>query len=248
MTRSARGHAARALLLVGLLGAAVAAFALLPVGRWLLGLVEWIRGAGGAGVGVFAIAYVAATALLLPGSLLTLGAGFAYGPVVGTLLVSPISVLAATVSFLIARFVAREWVSRKIARDPRFAAIDAAVGDKGFQIVALLRLSPVLPFNLLNYALGLTHVRLRDYVLGSWLGMLPATALYVYLGSLVTSAGELTSGSGSDAGPWARALYWGGLGATLLVTVVVARVARRALGAALSRSAPAAASPPEQRA
>lgn len=238
-------RAAGALVVIGLLGAAAAGYALFPVGRWALELVEWIRGAGAAGVGVFAAAYVTATALLLPGSVLTLGAGFAYGPIVGTLLVSPISILAATVSFLLARFVARGWVSRKVARDPRFSAIDAAVGTSGFKIVALLRLSPVLPFSALNYALGLTRVSLRDYVLGSWLGMLPGTVLYVYLGSLVTSASELASGSRPDAGPWGRVLYWGGLAATLLVTVVLTRVAKRALASALSRDTPVAPRAPE---
>lgn len=228
-------RAARALLLLGLLGAAVASLTLFPAGSWALALVEGIRSAGAAGVGVFAVVYVVAAVLLLPGSMLTLAAGFAYGPVVGTLLVSPTSVAAATISFLLARSVARDWVGRKVARDPRFEAIDAAVGESGFKIVALLRLSPVLPFGLLNYALGLTRVRLRDYVISSWLGMIPATVLYVYLGSLLTSASELASGTRPDAGPWGQALYWGGIGATLLVTVAITRVANRALGSALNR-------------
>lgn len=249
MTRSpgpsGASRAARSLLAIGLLAAAATGVALLPIGRWAIGLVEWVHRAGAAGVGVFALVYVLAAALLLPGSVLTLGAGFAYGPVWGTLLVSPISVLAATVSFLLARFVARDWVSRKVARDPRFAAIDTAVGESGFKIVALLRLSPVLPFNLMNYALGLTRVRLRDYVLGSWVGMLPGTMMYVYLGSLVTSASQLASGQRPDAGPWGRVLYWGGLAATLLVTIVITRIARRALSTALKRAA--ATSPLERR-
>ncbi len=228
--------ARRGLLAIGLLAAVVASFVFLPIARWALSLVEWVQGAGAAGAGVFALVYVAATALLLPGSLLTLGAGFAYGPVWGTVLISPVSVLAATVSFLLARFVARDWVARKVAAEPRFAAIDAAVGESGFKIVALLRLSPVLPFSLMNYALGLTRVRLRDYVLGSWLGMLPGTVMYVYLGSLVTSATQLASGDRPDSGAWGRALYWGGLAATLLVTIVITRVARRALDTTLTRA------------
>jgi pyruvate/2-oxoglutarate dehydrogenase complex dihydrolipoamide dehydrogenase (E3) component/uncharacterized membrane protein YdjX (TVP38/TMEM64 family) len=227
-----------------LIAAAIALVTLFPVGRWSLQLVGWIRGAGPAGAGVFAFVYVVATALLLPGSILTLGAGFAYGPILGTLLVSPVSVVAATLSFLLARFVARNWVSRKVARDPRFAAIDRAVGESGFKIVALVRLSPVLPFNLLNYALGLTRVTLRDYVLASTVGMFPGTVLYVYLGSLVTSASELAGGNRPDPGPWGRLLYWGGLVATLLVTVVVTRVARRALRVALNGGPSGASQPP----
>lgn len=229
----------RALLALGAAALAATSLLLLPIGPWALRLVQWVQGAGAAGAGVFALAYVVASALLLPGSVFTLGAGFAYGPVWGALLISPVSALAATVSFLLGRFVARAWVSRKIARDPRFAAIDAAVGESGFKIVALLRLSPVLPFNLLNYALGLTRVRLRDYVLGSWLGMLPGTVMYVYLGSLVTSATELVSGARPEVGPWGRALYFGGLAATLLVTILITRLAKRALGSALGRASAA---------
>ena len=213
--------------------AVVAAFVLLPVNEWLLATVTWVRDAGPAGVAVFALAYVAATVLLLPGSLLTLGAGFVWGPLLGTALVSPASVLAATASFLLGRSALRERVARRVASDARFAAVDEAVGRSGFRIVFLLRLSPVFPFNVLNYALGLTRVRLRDYVLASWLGMLPGTFLYVYLGSLATSAAELAGGSKPDAGPWGQVLLFGGLAATVAVTWVITRIARRALAASL---------------
>jgi uncharacterized membrane protein YdjX (TVP38/TMEM64 family) len=214
-------------------GGLVAAATLLPLDRWLLDLVEWIRGAGGAGVAVFALVYGLATVLLLPGSLLTLGAGFAYGPIAGTLLVSPVSVVAATAAFLLGRSVARGWIARRVEGSPRFRAIDEAVGTGGFRIVLLLRLSPVFPFNVLNYALGLTRVRVRDYVLASFLGMLPGTFMYVYLGSLVTSAAELASGEAPDAGPWRQAMFYGGLLATVVVTVLITRTARRALDRSL---------------
>jgi uncharacterized membrane protein YdjX (TVP38/TMEM64 family) len=213
---------------------------LLPVGEWMRGLVEWIRDAGAIGAVVYAATYIAATVLLLPGSILTLGAGFAYGPLVGTLLVSPVSVTAATIAFLLGRTVARGWIAERVQRDPRFAAVDAAIKREGLKIVLLLRLSPVIPFNVLNYALGLTRVRLRDYVLGSFVGMLPGTFLYVYLGSLVTTAASLGSG-GASAGTAQHAIYWGGLAATVLVTLFVTRLARRALGAALETDARVAA-------
>ncbi|MEO6953222.1 MAG: TVP38/TMEM64 family protein [Polyangia bacterium] len=224
------------------IGVIVLAFVLLPVGRWSLALVDWIRGAGVLGVVVFSLAYIVGTAAMLPGAALTLGAGFAYGPLWGTLLVSPVSVVAATVSFVLARSVARGWVSGTLSRDPRFTALDAAIGERGFGIVLLLRLSPLLPFNLLNYALGITRVRLRDYVLASALGMLPGTVLYVYLGSLVTSASELVSGHRPAGGPWGRVIYWGGLAATLVVTVVVSHMAKQALSSRLD----AAKAPPTQ--
>ena len=216
-----------------LAGGLLTALLLVPWSRWALLLVEWIRDAGLVGVIVYSIAYVAATLLLLPGSILTAGAGLAYGPLWGTLLVSPVSVLAATLAFLLGRGIARKRVARRIAQHPRFSAIDEAIGDSGFKIVLLLRLSPIFPFNLLNYALGLTRVSLRDYVLASLLGMLPGTFLYVYLGSLVTSASELLSGKRPAMGLWEQILYWGGLAATLVVTVLITRMARQALNKAL---------------
>ena len=225
---------------LGLLGIAafVAVIVLLPVNEWLLKLVERIRDMGGVGAAVFVAAYVAATVLLLPGSILTLGAGFAYGPVYGTLLVMVASNLGATMAFLLGRTVLRDRVARRIASDARFSAVDAAVGAQGFRVVLLLRLSPLFPFNLLNYALGLTRVRLRDYVLASVPGMFPGTLLYVYLGSLVTSVSQLTSGQRPDSGPWGRVLFWGGLVATVAVTILITRTARRALQQTLE--APAA--------
>jgi uncharacterized membrane protein YdjX (TVP38/TMEM64 family) len=211
---------------------------LFPTGDWLRGVVEAIRGAGAAGAVLFAAAYVAATVLLLPGSVLTAGAGFAYGPIWGTLVVSPVSVVAATLAFVLGRTVARGWIARRIAGNPRFAAVDQAIGESGFKIVLLLRLSPLFPFNVLNYALGLTRLSLRDYVVASALGMLPGTILYVYLGSLVTSATQLASPGGAGAGAPRTLLYWGGLAATVGATWLVTRIARRSLSRALdARSA-----------
>jgi len=204
---------------------------LLPVGVWMQALVQWIRDAGALGVAVYAIAYVLAAVFLIPGSVLTLGAGFAYGPILGTLLVSPVSVTAATVAFWLGRTTARDWIRSRISRDRRFAAIDKAIAREGLKIVLLLRLSPIFPFNVLNYALGLTGVRLRDYVLGSFVGMLPGTVLYVYLGSLVTTAAALGGAEQRPATP--RGWYWIGLAATVVVVVVITRLARRALRAAL---------------
>ncbi len=231
---------ARILIAVPIVLGAIAALYLLPVEDWVLALVDSIRGAGAAGVAVFAIAYVAATVLLLPGSVLTLGAGFAYGPLWGTLLVSPASVVAATSAFLLGRTVARGWIARRVAGSPRFAAIDEAVGESGFKIVLLLRLSPLFPFSLLNYALGLTRVSPRNFVVASALGMLPGTILYVYLGSLVTSASELAGGGGGGAGASRSILYWAGLAATVIATVLVTRIARRALSRTIESSTAAA--------
>lgn len=198
-----------------------------------LGLVEWSRLAGPAGAALFSGAYVVSTVLLLPGSVLTLGAGYAWGPLWGVALVSPVSVAAATAAFLVGRTLGRSWAARRVGNDPRVAAIDRALEEHGFKVVLLLRLSPLFPFNLLNYALALTRVRLRDYVLASALGMFPATVLFVYLGSLASNAAQLLSGA-PTAGAAGSALYWGGLAATLLVVVVVTRSARRALAQVLA--------------
>jgi uncharacterized membrane protein YdjX (TVP38/TMEM64 family) len=225
---------------LGAAGAVVAALVLLPVNAWLLALIEWIRGAGLVGAALYVGAYVAATVVLAPASVLTLGAGFAYGPVYGTLLVTLAANLGALAAFLLGRTALRERVSQRVAGNPRFAAVDAAVGARGFRVVLLLRLSPVIPFNLLNYTLGLTRVRTRDYALATLLGMVPGTLLYVYLGSLVTSAAQLTSGQRPDPGPYGRILFWGGLAATVLATVVITRVARRALDEALRPAPPPA--------
>jgi uncharacterized membrane protein YdjX (TVP38/TMEM64 family) len=236
--RDARGRASPGAVVAVVVGLGVLlAVYLLPAGAWTQRLVESIRGAGATGVALFTAAYVAATLLLVPGSLLTAGAGFAYGPLLGTLLVSPVSVAAATLAFVLGRTAARGWIARRIAGNARFAAVDEAIGRSGFKVVLLLRLSPLFPFSVLNYALGLTRLSLRDYVVASALGMMPGTFLYVYLGSLVTSASEL--GSGGAPGGLRTALYWGGLAATLGVSWVLARIAQNALSRAIDTGPPA---------
>ena len=221
------GWARVAAIAVGVAALLVLAY-LLDARAWLLSALEWIRGLGAWGPVAFCALYVLACVLLLPGSVLSLGAGVVFGLAEGIIVVSISATLGATAAFLVGRYVARGWVERTIAANPRFQAIDAAVAREGWKIVALLRLSPVVPFNLLNYAFGATRVRLRDYVIASWAGMQPGVVLYVYLGSL---AGDLASGVATGrtrtAAEWA--FYAVGLLATVAVTVYVARVARAAL-------------------
>jgi len=200
----------------------------LPVAAWTVAFAEQLRGTGALGIAVFVGGYVVSTVLALPGSALTLMAGFAYGPALGLAIVSPASVCGATCAFLLGRSLLRGWAERLVARSPRAQAIDAAVGREGFQLIVLLRLSPLIPFNLLNYALSLTNVSVGRYVLASFIGMLPGTVLYVYLGSLVPAAAELTSAS-RGGGVASTALYLAGLAATLGVVVVATRLARSAL-------------------
>jgi uncharacterized membrane protein YdjX (TVP38/TMEM64 family) len=134
----------------------------------------------------------------------------------------------------VGRYFARSWVSGKLSGNKRFAAIDEAVGDEGWKIVGLTRLSPIFPFNLLNYAYGLTKVSLRDYFLASWIGMLPGTVMYVYIGSL---AGSLATVGGERSRTTVDWIIYGlGLVATVAVTVVVTRVARKALGKRIDKA------------
>lgn len=186
--------------------------------------LDWIAQLGPWGAIIFIGLYVVATVLFIPGSALTLGAGAIFGVAWGSVYVSIGSTLGATAAFLVGRYLARDSISRRIEGNARFAAIDKAVASEGWKIVGLTRLSPVFPFTLLNYAFGLTQVKLRDYVLASWIGMMPGTVMYVYLGSLAKAAtGERTR----TTGEWA--LYGVGLLATVIVTVFVTRIAKQAL-------------------
>ena len=219
-----------------LLVAAAAALLLLgravDAGTWLAAALGWIRGLGPAAPGAYLLLYVIACVLLLPGSVLTLGAGAVFGVSRGIVIVWISATLGATAAFLVGRYLVRGWVAAKIAANPKLQALDATVTREGRTIVFLMRLSPVVPFNLLNYVFGATRVSLPDYVLASAVGMLPGTVMYVYLGSV---AGELAAGSARAHTPLEWAFYGVGLAATVVVTVYLTRVAR----ASLSRRAAA---------
>jgi uncharacterized membrane protein YdjX (TVP38/TMEM64 family) len=193
-------------------------------------LLQWISGLGSTAPLVFIPLYVVACVLFIPGSILTLSAGFLFGVVRGSMYVSVAATLGATLAFLIGRYFARQWVAARLANYPKFKAVDEAVAREGWKIVALTRLSPVFPFNLLNYAFGLTNVGVRDYVVASWAGTLPGTILYVYLGSLAGDLTRVATGR-AEGSPAEWALYTIGLLATITVTVYVTRVSNRALKA-----------------
>ncbi len=222
-----RGPAIRLVVLAVIIATAAVLAAVFDAPALLRSLLDWVAARGIAGVAVFAAAYVVATVLFVPGSILTLGAGFVFGVIGGTAAVSVASTVGATAAFLVGRYVARDWVAARTSAMPRFGAIDAAVGREGWKIVLLTRLSPVFPFNLLNYAYGLTAVRPIPFVLASWIGMLPGTVMYVYIGSLAASVATL--GGTTERGPLQWTLYGLGLAATVAVTVFVTRLARNAL-------------------
>jgi uncharacterized membrane protein YdjX (TVP38/TMEM64 family) len=200
----------------------------LPFVRWAVDFIQWIKGLGPAGGFIFGLVYVVATVLFFPALPLTLGAGLIYGVAVGTLIVSPASVLGASLAFLVARYFARDWVTRRLKKYKYASAMDRAIEKNGFKVVLLLRLQPVLPFNMLNYALGLTNIGLRDYVIASWIGMLPATILYVYLGSIMHDVSDLLRGRPSS-GLAGRILLWGGLAASALLVWWLGRLAKKVL-------------------
>ncbi len=195
--------------------------------------LQWIESLGVVGGLAFIAIYVVAAVAFLPGSILTLGAGVVFGVVLGTVYVFIGATMGAIAAFCVGRYFARGWISQKIAGNQKFAAIDNAVARDGFKIVLLTRLSPIFPFNLLNYALGITGVSLKDYALGS-IGMLPGTLMYVYIGSL---AGDIAR-IGTDSQPTNPTIQWAiriiGLIATVAVTVYVTRVARQALDETVS--------------
>jgi uncharacterized membrane protein YdjX (TVP38/TMEM64 family) len=195
---------------------------------YLQSLLHQIEGLGYLGVGIYLLAYILATVVLIPASLLTLGAGAIYGVIRGSILVSIASTLAATIAFLVGRYLAREWVARAIATKPDFQAIDEAVGQEGWKIVGLTRLSPLFPFVFLNYAFSVTRVSLQDFVVASWIGMLPGTVMFVYIGSLIGDITLLgTSGRQRTSIEWT--FYLIGLGATVFATLYVTRLAQKAL-------------------
>lgn len=192
---------------------------------------QWVEGVGFWGPAVFVLGYAVATVAFLPGSLLTLAAGATFGIVEGTLWAFAGATVGSSASFLIARYAARGAVERRMAGNARMAAIDRAVAAEGRRIVFLLRLVPVIPFNALNYGLGLTKVAFRDYLVAC-LGMLPGTLLYVYSGKVAGDVAELASGAPVSRGGGYWALIGLGLAATIAVTVIVTRTARRALAEA----------------
>ena len=198
-----------------------------PMEAWQQALQQWMDRLGVWGPVLFAAIYVVATVLLIPGSVMTLIAGSLFGILAGFVTVSVASTLGAALAFLIARHAARRKVERFANRRPKFAAIDKAISDEGWKVVALLRLSPLIPFNLQNYLFGLTDVRFGPYVLSSWLAMMPGTLLYVSLGNAAGAAAGLDSRRHRSPAEWA--LLAVGIVATLFVTVLLSRKARQKL-------------------
>ncbi|MGC8714564.1 MAG: TVP38/TMEM64 family protein [Leptodesmis sp.] len=190
----------------------------------------WIKNLGSVGIVAFVMIYNLATVLFIPGALLTLGGGALYGVFWGSVYVLIAATLGAIIAFLIGRYFARGWVCQQLQGHPKFQAIDVAVAREGLKIVLLARLSPLFPFNLLNYAFGITRVSLKDYAIGS-VGMIPGSVMYVYLGSLVGDIAVL--GMPQEMGAQAQTVQWlikiVGFLATVTVSLYITRIAKKAL-------------------
>lgn len=207
------------------LSALVVAGSFLPLGDWFRSVNSWVESLGWAGPLVFVVIYVVGTVAFVPGSVMTLAAGLLFGfwaiPIT-----SVGATVGATLAFLVSRYLAREKVSSYAQSNQQFQAIDKAVGEQGGKLVGLLRLSPVIPFNLSNYFYGLTDVKFWPYVLATWLGTLPGTCLYVYL----VAAGKAGLSGGEKGRSTLEYVFYGlGLVATIVVTVSVSRIAKKAL-------------------
>jgi uncharacterized membrane protein YdjX (TVP38/TMEM64 family) len=218
----------RALLLLAVVLLLAGAGLILPMKEYLRAALGWMASHRESSWLAFIALYVLATVCMVPGLILTVAAGAIFGVARGVVLVSAASVLGASAAFLIGRTLARDWTQRRIAGWPRFRALDGALAERGFWIVLLTRLSPLFPFNLLNYAYGVTAVRPRDYIAASWLGMLPATVVYVYAGSAAANLAQALAG-GAHVGRTGALLLLLGLAATIAVAALVTRLARAQL-------------------
>jgi len=229
-TGNSKGAIGRLIALLVSVIALFLAMRFLPVQQWLKSFNDWVGQMGVVGVFIFIGVYVLATVLLAPGSILTIGAGFAFGLWKGFLAVSVGATLGASLAFLIGRFIARDKVEAIARRNETFREIDNAIGEEGAKLIFLLRLSPVIPFNLSNYFYGLTAVRFWPYALASWIGMMPGAFLYVYIGTAGRAAVLAAAGGEAIKHGWQ---YWTflsvGLAATIAVTFWVTKIARSAL-------------------
>ncbi len=200
-----------------LLVAAGFASSLLPLEEWIQFLKSWVDGLGAWGYVAFGAAYVVAAVLLVPTWPLSITGGFAFG-IWGFIWVPLMATFAACAAFLIGRYWARGTVRNWLDGRPQYRAIDNAIGEEGWKVVILLRLSPLVPFNLMNYFCGVTQVSFPPYAAATLIGTTPVTTLYVYLGFIGKAAA-----SGDTVGWVQWALFGVGLLATLGVTVLIAR-------------------------
>lgn len=201
---------------------------LLPLHAYAKDILHWTEGLGVWGPVIIALSYIPASVLLLPGTILTMGAGFVLGVSYGTVTALVGSTLGAVSAFFIGRTIARDWIAVRLSGNRRFLALDQAVADQGFKVVLLARLSPVFPFNVLNYAFGLTGIPFWPYIIASSIGVIPGTLMYVYLGGAARSFAEIIAGEVRSA-RLQQSFFWAGLILTVVAVFYLTRIARKAL-------------------
>jgi uncharacterized membrane protein YdjX (TVP38/TMEM64 family) len=230
MSNEKKSAIGRLVVLIAIVIALFLPMRFLPVREWLTNFNDWVGQMGVAGIFIFIVVYAVGTVLLAPGSVLTIGAGFAFGLWRGFLTVSAGATLGASLAFLVARFIARDKIEAIAQRNEKFRKIDNAIGKQGAKLIFLLRLSPIIPFNLSNYLYGLTSVKFWPYVLASWIGMMPGTFLYVYIGAAGKAAVAAAAGGEAMKHGWQYWTFTGvGLAATVIVTIWITKIARDAL-------------------
>ena len=205
---------------------AIAAFSLLPLQDWLTHIKHWLVSLGPWAKPTFILIYIITTVVGLPAAVLFLAAGTLFGFLKGVVVVSIADILGTTLCYLLGRTVARKSIKKWIAKRPQFTELDKAVGRKGWKIVFLTRLSPIVPSNILNYGFSLTKINFWQYFFFSWLGMLPVIALYVYLGS----AGANLATGGNTPGKMALQIF--GLCATVGAVTYTTKLAKKTLSPA----------------
>jgi uncharacterized membrane protein YdjX (TVP38/TMEM64 family) len=193
----------------------------LPIGVWLTAFHDWVRGLGAIGYVVYVLVYALCCVLLVPAAILTLGAGALFGLAGGTVVVVIGATLGATLAFLLARTVLRRRVEVMTAGNAKFRALDRAIAREGGKIVLLCRLAIVFPFTFINYAFGLTGVRLGPYVLATFVGIIPGTFAFVWIGSLAHEA--------ATASRVRLIVYAVGAVLALAASIFVGRLASRAI-------------------
>ena len=202
----------------------------LPVADWLVGLESWARQYPLAGAVVYVLLTILATVALLPGWVSMMLAGLIFGLTMGLAYAMLGITAGAAAAFLVGRTLARKWVERRISGNVHLLALDDALDEQAFTIVALTRIALIFPFNLLNYAYGVTRVNIGVYSAGTAVGMLPIVGIYVYLGTLAGDMSQILS-EGAKIGTDA----WWVLAIAMVAIVTVVLTVRRALGRALQR-------------
>ncbi|XP_057956795.1 uncharacterized protein LOC131150213 [Malania oleifera] len=226
----------RITLLLLLVAAVSIAFFTLPVEKILKDFLVWVeQDLGPWGPVMLAFAYIPLTVLAVPASVLTLGGGYLFGLSVGFVADSIGATFGAAAAFQLGRTIGRSYVISKLKNYPQFQAVAIAIQRSGFKIVLLLRLVPLLPFNMLNYLLSVTPVSLGEYALASWLGMMPITLALVYIGTTLKDLSDVTHGwSTFSTSRWVFLIA--GLVVSVILMVCVTKVAKSALEKALAEN------------